>query len=204
MISQELTTYIKSTLEQGQTREAVKTALLSAGWTEADIEEGFRSIENEEIQSPPVSTQSNVEETKVKAPLLVTIISYLGLFSAIFFIGYGILGFITNQFLLATALVALGIFLYFVASGLKKLEKTALLLYGLCFLSQILSVSLKLMKSFDVANLVGGIISLSIGVYFLSIRNKFSGSYFGRKFIFGLAAFIAAVLLFIMYASSLK
>ncbi|HHD92069.1 MAG TPA: hypothetical protein ENL06_00360 [Candidatus Portnoybacteria bacterium] len=48
MVTQQLFNYIKQQLEQGISKEQIKNTLLSQGWAEDDIDDGFRKVETGE------------------------------------------------------------------------------------------------------------------------------------------------------------
>jgi hypothetical protein len=57
MINQQLIDYIRQQLTAGVTREIIKTALISQGWSEQDINEGFTTIEK------PTTVLTNTQNT---------------------------------------------------------------------------------------------------------------------------------------------
>ncbi len=71
MANQQLLDYIKQQLEEGIGREEIKNTLIKSGWTHADVDEGFLSIEpsqeaptNTEVPHPsPVA--SSIAETNI-------------------------------------------------------------------------------------------------------------------------------------------
>lgn len=54
MVNQQLLDYIKQQSQQGISQEQIKSSLMSSGWQEKDIEEGFAFIQNPVSQSQPV------------------------------------------------------------------------------------------------------------------------------------------------------
>lgn len=60
MVNQQLLDYIKQQLQQGISKEQIKSSLIAEGWQGQDIEEAFSFIENSVSQSPsvPPSTQT--------------------------------------------------------------------------------------------------------------------------------------------------
>jgi len=54
MINQQLIDYIRQQLTAGVSRESIKTALISQGWSERDITEGFMVIEKPSIASTAI------------------------------------------------------------------------------------------------------------------------------------------------------
>jgi len=68
MVNQQLLDYIKQQLEQGVSQEQIKNSLLSVGWSEADIEEGFRLISSSTTPAvtPPIYSEK-ITENQQKA-----------------------------------------------------------------------------------------------------------------------------------------
>ncbi|PIR67630.1 hypothetical protein COZ97_03650 [bacterium CG_4_8_14_3_um_filter_33_28] len=64
MINQKLLDYIKNQVEKGKDKNSIKSSLLSVGWQDSDIEEGFRIMDdnknqvNQEPPSAPMSVQA--------------------------------------------------------------------------------------------------------------------------------------------------
>ncbi len=65
MINQELLNFIKKSKAVGQTDEQIKSALISAGWPQATIEESFQQLVQlvpppPPMQSPPMQNYQNI------------------------------------------------------------------------------------------------------------------------------------------------
>ncbi|HAE36708.1 MAG: hypothetical protein UR85_C0013G0005 [Candidatus Nomurabacteria bacterium GW2011_GWF2_35_66] len=60
MISQELLAFIKKSISEGSTKEQIKIALSSGGWSESDIEEGYVVATN------PVSNYQSIPQVKTE------------------------------------------------------------------------------------------------------------------------------------------
>ncbi len=62
MINQQILDYIKQQLQQGISREQIKSSLMSNGWQESDINEAFGTISNNPVPSPhsPVPPQPTI------------------------------------------------------------------------------------------------------------------------------------------------
>lgn len=55
MVNQQLLDYIKQQLQQGVSRDNITNNLISQGWQQSDVNEGFSSIENfssSQVSSP--------------------------------------------------------------------------------------------------------------------------------------------------------
>ncbi len=63
MINQQLLDYIKEQLNAGVLKDSIKTALISQGWSDQDIAEGFSAI-SPSIPSPIVPQQDNADMEK--------------------------------------------------------------------------------------------------------------------------------------------
>lgn len=89
MINQQLIDFIKQSLSQGATKEKITSDLISNGWTEGDIQDGFSSLETPPTTNPspiisPISTISNepiiIEENHSnKKPIILTVVILLAL-----------------------------------------------------------------------------------------------------------------------------
>lgn len=66
MINQQILEYIKQQLQQGVSREKIKSVLLANSWEEKDIEEGFIAVNNE--QSPPDDTSVSQKQNVGSSP----------------------------------------------------------------------------------------------------------------------------------------
>ena len=69
MVNQQLLDYIKQQIQQGVSREQIKSSLMTNGWQSADVEEAFNSI-NYSAQGQQVSSFSN--KSPVSAWKIVT------------------------------------------------------------------------------------------------------------------------------------
>ena len=60
MINQQILDYIKQQLQQGVSREQIKSSLMTNGWSESDINEAFTSLSNNSVPLPqsPISQQT--------------------------------------------------------------------------------------------------------------------------------------------------
>lgn len=72
MINQQLIDYIRQQITAGITREAIKTSLISQGWSEQDVNEGFIAIEKPtmppippSVVQPTVPTQLTGNKTSI-------------------------------------------------------------------------------------------------------------------------------------------
>lgn len=63
MISQELLTFIKKSIGEGSTKEQIKIALSSGGWSESDIEEGYVVAMNSVSNYQPVPQTKTENKT---------------------------------------------------------------------------------------------------------------------------------------------
>ena len=92
MINQQLLDYIKQQLQQGASRDNITNDLISQGWQQSDVNEGFSSIENfssNQASSPQsFSTLPQQPEKNTKKTLLA-IISIIGVLA----IGGGVFGY---------------------------------------------------------------------------------------------------------------
>ena len=56
MVQDQLVDYISSQMKAGVSREAIKAALVGAGWVAADVEDTFKKVEGVAKTAPPAST----------------------------------------------------------------------------------------------------------------------------------------------------
>ena len=61
MINQQILDYIKQQVQQGVSREQIKSSLMTNGWQASDIEEGFNAI-GSGSSGIPLAPVSNVEQ----------------------------------------------------------------------------------------------------------------------------------------------
>lgn len=73
MTNQQLLDYIKQQLQQGVNREQIKSSLMTNGWQEQDIEEGFNSVNTPVLpgQSPTTPINPSIKKWKVFAGILI-------------------------------------------------------------------------------------------------------------------------------------
>jgi len=90
MVNQQLLDYIKQQLQQGVSREQIKSFLMANGWQTQDIEEGFNTINS----STPIEQYSNFP---TKAPMKMWKIIFV-VFIGVILIGSGVY-FVAQKFL---------------------------------------------------------------------------------------------------------
>jgi len=77
MVTQELIQYIKSQLQSGQTKDAIKSNLITNGWFASDIESAFQTLMPN--PTPEVSQQNpaNLSKSHSLSPILVIVIFFM-------------------------------------------------------------------------------------------------------------------------------
>jgi len=88
MITQELLIYIKQQLEQGVSREQIKSVLIASGWYEQDVEEGFYALESSASSPTNYANAPTSSPSKVAGIVVVSIVGVLllggGIYGAYF------------------------------------------------------------------------------------------------------------------------
>ncbi len=85
MVNQQLLDYIKQQLQQGVSRDVITNNLISRGWRQSDIDEGFSSVDSAALSQ--ISTTQQPERKFGKT--LLAIISIVG----VLIIGGGVFGY---------------------------------------------------------------------------------------------------------------
>jgi len=85
MVNQQLLDYIKQKLQQGMSREQIKSSLIADGWQEADINEAFVSIDSQNQLSSQENISTQQFPTSFQKPVrkinktLLAVISIVGI-----------------------------------------------------------------------------------------------------------------------------
>jgi hypothetical protein len=141
------------------------------------------------------------ETEKIKTPLPIKIISYMGFFvtACLIIISIGLClelsTFDEEGVFFSLYFFTLAFFVYFLSNGIRKLEKSALSLYSLVLLFIGIFIYLFHIDITTSLSTFFEIPFLCLGIYFLTIYKKFSGFFFDKKFFFGLTSFIVNLII---------
>ncbi|TSC54267.1 MAG: hypothetical protein LiPW31_190 [Microgenomates group bacterium LiPW_31] len=186
MINQQLIDYIEQQLQQGVSKKDVKDVLVLRGWKEQDIDEAFylasKQSSSEASPTPTRTASSPVQETKVKAPILVTIIAWLILLGGIGsllvttpLLLIGGLGKSGVLFGLGGLTLVRGVGLVVVSFGLRQMRRWALYAFtALTILAVIVSIySFATSPKQELTEFIDVAIQTLVLVYFWAISKKF-------------------------------
>lgn len=122
MINQQLIDYIKQQLGQGISEEAIVNELLTSGWQKGDVDEAFKTANDQKnsIPTPPtkLASKNSVNEEELKK-----LLKNCGTWGIVFGILMAVLSVIMNvffiRFSMEDVIVNLIIAIFFVVFGIK-------------------------------------------------------------------------------------
>jgi|GEM_PF-5082803 len=84
MVNQQLLDYIKKQLQQGISREQIKSSLMTNGWQEEDIKEGFNAL-NSSVPTEQFSNFSNKKPLGISKTLMTSLVGIIIIGGGVYF-----------------------------------------------------------------------------------------------------------------------